>query len=108
MVGLTGISLSSLEKTAPLWITLSRNTSQAGQRLGIQGIQQICQKYLESHTHITRHTFTQLMILAGATLPEIQERLGHASLATTGIYTKKYTSDVNPHADEIAAMLGIR
>ncbi len=103
-----GSSLSSLEKTAPLWVTLSRNTSQAGQRLGIQGIQQICQKYLESHTHITRHTFTQLMILAGATLPEIQERLGHASLATTGIYAKKYTSDVNPHADEIAAMLGIR
>jgi integrase/recombinase XerD len=103
-----GNSLSTLEKTAPLWVTLSRNTSQAGNRLGIQGIQQVCKKYLEAHTHITRHTFTQLMILAGATLPEIQERLGHASLATTGIYAKKYTSDVNPHADKISALLGIK
>jgi site-specific recombinase XerD len=102
-----GPALESLEKTTPLWVTLSRNTSQAGQRLGIQGIQQICQKYLEAHTHITRHTFTQLMILAGATLPEIQERLGHSSLATTGIYARKYTADENPHADKIAAMLGI-
>jgi integrase len=103
-----GPALASLEKMSPLWVTLSRNTTQAGKPLGIQGIQQICQKRLEAHTHITRHTFTQLMILAGATLPEIQERLGHSSLATTGIYAKKYTSDANPHADKIAALLGIR
>jgi site-specific recombinase XerD len=103
-----GPALASLEKTAPLWVTLSRNTTQAGKSLGIQGIQKLCQKHLESHTHITRHTFTQLMILAGATLPEIQERLGHSSLATTGIYARKYAADENPHADKIAAMLGIQ
>jgi integrase len=102
-----GPELASLDKHAPLWVTLSRNTEQAGQPLGIQGIQQVCGKYLEAHTHITRHTFSQLMIRAGATLPELQARLGHESLATTGIYARALSSDENPHADKIAAMLGI-
>ena len=102
-----GNELASLDKHAPLWVTLSRNTEQAGQPLGIQGIQQVCGKYLEAHTHITRHTFSQLMIRAGATLPELQARLGHESLATTGIYARALSSDENPHADKIAAMLGI-
>jgi integrase len=102
-----GSDLASLGKHPPLWITLSRNTEQVGQPLGIQGIQQVCGKYLEAHTHITRHTFSQLMIRAGATLPELQARLGHESLATTGIYARALSSDENPHADKIAAMLGI-
>ncbi len=102
-----GSELASLDKHSPLWVTLSRNTDQAGQPLGIQGIQQVCGKYLEAHTHITRHTFSQLMIRAGATLPELQARLGHESLATTGIYARALSSDENPHADKIAAMLGI-
>jgi site-specific recombinase XerD len=72
-----GADLSTLAPDAPLWVTLSRNTKQAGQPLGIQAVQQVCQKYLETHTHVTRHTFTQLMIKAGATLLEIQARLGH-------------------------------
>jgi integrase/recombinase XerD len=102
-----GSELNQLAKDAPIWVTLSRNTRQAGQRLGIQGIQQVCEKFLEEHTHVARHTFTQLMIRAGATLPEIQARLGHESLATTGIYARVFTSDENPHADKLAAMLGI-
>jgi integrase len=101
-----GVDLASLEKTAPLWVTLSRNTTQRGQALGIQAVQQICEKYLETHAHVTRHTFTYLMIKAGATLPEIQARLGHESLATTGIYARVLTSHENPHADTLAKMLG--
>jgi len=102
-----GSDLASLDKHRPLWVTLSRNTEQAGKPLGIQGIQQVCGKYLEAHTHTTRHTFSQLMIRAGATLPELQAKLGHESLATTGIYARALSSDENPHADKIAAMLGI-
>lgn len=105
--GYYGKELNRLEKQRPLWVTLSRNTKQAGRPLGIQGIQQVCGKYLEVHTHITRHTFSQLMIKAGATLPELQARLGHESLATTGIYARALSSDVNPHADTITMMLGI-
>jgi integrase len=59
------------------------------------------------HTHITRHTFSQLMICAGATLPELQVRLGHESLVTTGIYARAFSNDENPKADKVAVMLGI-
>jgi site-specific recombinase XerD len=102
-----GTDLNVLAKDAPLWVTLSRNTKQAGQPLGIQAVQQICEKHLETHTHVTRHTFTHNMIQAGATLNEIQARLGHESLATTGRYARVLTSAENPHADKIATMLGI-
>jgi len=47
------------------------------------------------------------MMKAGATLPEIQARLGHESLATTGIYTCVFSSDENPHTQKIAGLLGI-
>jgi len=69
--GYYGSSLNRPEKHTPLWVTLSRNTKQAGQPLGIQDIQQVCGKYLETHTHITRRTISQLMIKAGATLPDL-------------------------------------
>ena len=67
----------------------------------------MCEKRLQTHTHVTRHTFTRLMIEASATLPEIQDRLGHSSLATTGIYARVLTSAQNPHAEKLAKMLGI-
>jgi integrase len=102
-----GSELASLDKHAPLWVTLSRNTEQAGAPLRIQVIQHVCMKYLKSRSHITRHTFSQLMMKAGATLKELQASLGHESLATTGIYARTLSSDENPHADKIAAMLGI-
>lgn len=101
-----GRDLASLEKTAPLWVTLSRNTKQRGEALGIQAVQQLCEKYLGTHAHVTRHTFAHNMIKAGATLPELQARLGHESLATTGIYAQALTSAENPHADTLARMLG--
>ncbi len=102
-----GADVNRLDKHAPVWVTLSRNSKQAGQPLGIQGIQQVCERYLETHTHVTRHTFTQLMIKAGATMPELKDRLGHESLATTGIYAGVFTSDENPHAERITTLLGI-
>jgi integrase len=102
-----GRNLAALPKNTPVWVTLSRNTAQRGNPLGIQAIQQVCQKYLEVHTHITRHTFSQLMIRAGATMPELQARLGHGSLATTTTYVRVLSSAENPYADKIAAMLGI-
>ena len=102
-----GPRLASLTSETPLWVTLSRNTQQAGEPLGIQAIQKMCEKRLQTHTHVTRHTFTRLMIEAGATLPEIQDRLGHSSLATTGIYARVLTSAQNPHAEKLAKMLGI-
>jgi integrase len=41
---------------------------------------------------------------AGAKVSEIQARLGHESLATTGRYLAALRADENPHADALAAL----
>lgn len=95
-------------KDTLLWISFTRNSRYRGQPLGTQSIADVCERYLGiSKVHITRHTFSHLMVKAGATLPEIQARLGHESLDTTGRYVKALTSAENPHADALAKLLGI-
>ena len=86
-----GASVGALAPDTPLWVSLTVNTKQAGQPLGIRAIERLCIKHLEVHTHVTRHSFAHAMIKAGATLPELQDRLGHNSLATTGIYARVFT-----------------
>ncbi len=100
-------SIENLDPDAPLWPALTVNTELAGQPLGVRAIERLCLKYLGVHTHTTRHSFSHAMITAGATLPELQDRLGHSSLHTTGIYAKVFTGAKNPHAKKLAAMFGI-
>ena len=103
-----GAQLGQLAKDAPLWISFTRNSCYRGQALGIQSIADICERYLgSSKVHVTRHTFTHLMMKAGATLPEIQARLGHESLDTTGRYARSLTSAENPHAETLAKLIGL-
>jgi integrase/recombinase XerC len=102
-----GASVGSLAGDTPLWVSLTVNTKQYGQPLGIRAIERLCIKHLEVHTHVTRHSFAHAMIKAGATLPELQDRLGHNSLATTGIYARVFTGAKNPHADKLAELFGI-
>lgn len=102
-----GKRLASLPANTPLWVTLTRNTQQRGQALGLRAVQRLCDKHLNTHTHVTRHSFSHAMIEAGATLPELQERLGHESLATTGIYAKVFTGAHNPHGEQLARLFGV-
>ena len=44
---------------------------------------------------------------AGAKVSEIQSRLGHASLATTGRYLAALHSAENTHAEDLARMFGM-
>jgi site-specific recombinase XerD len=76
------------------------NTDLKGRQLGARAIERIFEKHLQVHTHITRHSFSHAMIQAGATLPELQDRLGHASLRTTGIYAKVFTGAKKPACEE--------
>lgn len=41
-----------------------------------------------ANVHSLRHTHARRLLAAGADLAEVQHQLGHASLATTGIYLK--------------------
>jgi len=45
---------------------------------------------------------------AGAKVSEIQSRLGHANLATTGRYLAALSSAENPYATTLESLFGIR
>jgi integrase len=101
-----GAELGMLAPTAPVWVSLSRRNY--GQAMTTQTIADICAKHLStSRVHALRHTFARAMEDAGAKVSEIQARLGHNSLATTGRYLAALRQADNAHAEVIAGMLGI-
>lgn len=101
-----GAGFMSREFAAPVWVNLSRRNN--GQPIGGQAIADVCQRWLgTSKVHALRHTFAHSMEKAGAAASEIQSRLGHESLATTGRYLAALKRSDNPYADKLAKMMGI-
>jgi integrase/recombinase XerD len=75
---------------APTWLLLSRS----GKRLRREAIWELVKKYAvragipaSISPHTLRHSFATHVLAGGADLRQVQEMLGHASIATTQIYT---------------------
>jgi len=94
--------------SVPAWLILSRT----GRRLRREALWEIVKKYAlrcgispKISPHTMRHSFATHMLSGGADLRRVQEMLGHASIATTQIYThvdgerlKKVHREFHPRA----------
>ena len=101
-----GARLGDLPHNAPIWVSLSNNHH--GGALSISAIADVCAKRLgTSKVHQLRHTFARMLEDAGAKISVIQQRLGHASAATTSIYLQALRADENPFAEELVRVLGV-
>jgi integrase/recombinase XerD len=74
----------------PPWVLLSRS----GRRLRREAIWELVKRYVrrievsgDVSPHTLRHSFATHLLAGGADLRQVQELLGHASIATTQIYT---------------------
>ena len=90
------------------WVFLSRS----GRRLRREAIWELVKKYAniagissKVSPHTLRHSFATHLLMGGADLRQVQEMLGHASIATTQIYThvdqtrlKKVHNQFHPRA----------
>ncbi|MFO7906605.1 MAG: site-specific tyrosine recombinase XerD [Pirellulaceae bacterium] len=82
--------LAGRAPAAPPWLLLSRR----GRRLRREAIWELVKKYAARvgvpptvSPHTLRHSFATHLLAGGADLRQVQEMLGHASIATTQIYT---------------------
>jgi integrase/recombinase XerD len=82
--------LAAAAKSPPPWVLLSRS----GKRLRREAIWELVKTYAlrcgvspDISPHTLRHSFATHVLAGGADLRQVQELLGHASIATTQIYT---------------------
>jgi site-specific recombinase XerD len=101
-----GSSFADAPPDSPVWVRV-RSVPKEIKSITASAISHICEHRLgTSNVHRLRHTFAKAMETVGAKLSDIQARLGHNSLATTGIYLAALSRDENPNGDALAALFG--
>lgn len=102
-----GEQLQGFKDGAPVWVSFSRRN--AGQPMSIHTLYDICEKILHTtKIHTLRHTFAHQAEASGATVSDLQHRLGHATIAQTGTYLLALRSDENPIGAKLASSFGIQ
>ncbi len=92
----------------PIWISLATRNGTFGHPLSIRAIAFINEQRLgASKVHTLRHTFARGLEDAGAKVSEIQARLGHADLGTTGRYLAQLHAGENPHLARLSHLYGL-
>jgi integrase len=99
-----GSNLATLPADSPLWVSFSGNSR--GKALSTVSMEALCQKHMGINFHGLRHTFARTMEDSGAKVSEIQARLGHESLQTTGKYLAALRKADNPYSDMLDALFG--
>ena len=103
---MTAMYPAGMPQDAPLFCSLSRHDY--GAQLTPRSVSRICQRWLgTSKVHATRHTFAAGMERMGASLTDIQDRLGHSNAATTGRYLHALHDAQNAYADKLESLYGI-
>lgn len=101
-----GAELGRLAGDAPLWPALRHGGRTGRARLGeplkTAGLAELVARRLGTHPHALRHSFAHGMRRAGAKDSEVQARLGHSNLATTGRYLAQLDRAENPYAEGLA------
>ena len=94
-------SIQQIAPDAPLWPSFSNNNR--GKAIEYTMLRAICTRWLgTTEVHTLRHTFTELMVEAGASLEAKQAALLHARPDTTQSCARKLHGQANPHAGGIA------
>jgi integrase/recombinase XerD len=94
-------------KTAPVWVSYSRNGSR-GQPLSVQALEQICKKYTgRSQFHTLRHTASLALDDLGVSTSDVQEFLRHKNLSTTNAYLKRQKRGRNKYGRDLEHVFGI-
>src|SRR5258706_2823861 len=109
LLALHGDALDALDPATPLWPSLARNAARRENGISVQAIADLCERRMgTSKIHALRHTFAHAMESAGAKVSDIQARLGHESLATTGRYLAALKRATNPYAERLEELFGVQ
>lgn len=100
-----GDNLQRIKPASYIFQSHSKNNS--GGRLSAQTISQIYKDRLGfSKVHTTRHSFAVNSEIAGASLSEIGDQLGHSNYQTTANYLKRKRKNTYGYAGKLSSMFG--